>query len=221
MAYDPIAEYRPLLGAVASEMGPAWTVSTDPRSWENQAVLTDGTVALAIHLDVYGTGPARIRFSGVAPADCAVLEQFAQHANLWPAGTTVAATRTPRAIARQLLRTLVPAMTGRAAEYATARIRRAGALVEHGEFVAAMVPFGADVAAGATAAESGGHGAHRYCMRVDVGGACGSVEVYSDGTQGDLHLRGLTAQQVLNALTAIETDQLSAVVAALTAPRTA
>jgi len=221
MAYDPIAEYRPLLGAVASEMGPAWSLGTDPCSWEDRAVLTDGTVALAVHPDVYGRADARIRFSGVAPADHAALEQFAQHTTLWPHGTTVAATRTPGAIARQLLRTLVPPMTERAAEYAAARTRREAALLAHSEFVAAMAPFGADADAGATAAASNGHGAHKYNMRVDVGGTWGAVEVWPNGTRGDLTLHGLTAQQILNALTAIETDQLAAVVAALTAQRTA
>ena len=223
MAYDPIAEYRPLLEAVAVEMGPGWVVGTSPHVLRNPAVLTDGTVALSIHPDDYGTAPARIGFSGEGPADCAALAQFAWHTGPWPS-TTVAATRSPRAIARQLLRIMVPAMAVQASDFAAARIRREAALTAHSEFVAALVPFGADVAARAAAASSSGCGRHDYHARIDVGGASGEVAVSFRGDPWSatavgaaLTLNGLTPMQVLNALTAIETNQLAAVLGALTA----
>lgn len=104
--YDGIGNHHAYLAAIASAMGPAWSVSQEYGHHD----LTDGTVWLRVS---WHPQDQRLRFRG----------SYGQYRIV---DTTAALTREPAAVARQLLARLESA--GRAAKEATWQAARHGVL---------------------------------------------------------------------------------------------
>ena len=197
-----------LMEAIAVELGDPWTVAEVPTGgWlgGTMAVLTDGDISLRWGYRRYGKGQCMV---GWYPADAG---------QLYPHGSTArekdsgfALTRPPKAIAKQLLRSLVPTVRDETTTLNLYRHQQETMLVERNAFVEKLVSFGAPLDDGSVPERR-----NRYEAKFHVGGSPASVRVNHNGNGGSLFIENLTEMQILDALLAIEAGQTSAAFAAL------
>jgi len=220
MDYDDIKRYMPLLHAVAAEMGPTWAAVLEVDRYRDSVLLTDGKLSMDVSTDDHrhqfpADAPlGRLALHGDAPNADPELGGYTRHKHDYPR-TTVAGTRTPRAIAAQLQRIMVAVMIEREAEFAAARVRADADLVKLTTILTALAPWGADVQAGLSALRTGSN--HTYVMPVNLahtGSGYRKLTLRRDGT-ADLSLDYLEPHQLLGALNGTDGEHIATVLAAL------
>ena len=203
----PVTARDTLMIALAAELGPGWSVVERPYSGGyvgGYPTLTDGTISLD-----WGRcrSAGRLALRGVYPQDAYQLLGNNPH---WELQATFATSRSPRAIAQQVLRALVPTVREITDTLNLYRHQRDTMLASRQAFVEKLVPFGAARDDGAATARGS-----KYEARFMVGNADARVVVNHNGNGGSLVIGNLTDMQILDALLAIEAGQTAAVVAAL------
>lgn len=197
-----------LMKAIAVELGDPWVVAEIQHvgwSRETLPVLTDGVVSLRWGYRRYGKGQCMV---GWYPADAGQLYPYGNTDREKDSG--FALTRPPKAIAKQLLRALVPTVRDATHTLNLYRHQQETMLVERNAFVEKLVPFGAPLDDGSVPERR-----NRYEAKFHVGGSPANVRVNHSGNGGSLFIENLTEMQILDALLAIEAGQTAAVVAAL------